>query len=304
MPPLTALHCNIDSIIPYPNLFSRLNDNKIQVMKKKIRLFATDLDGTMLSSHGYLSDRGKAALRHLKDAGILVVICSGRPLYSISRIIPQELYDYAVCMNGQEIFDNRTGEHIYMPLIDDAGKEKMIAMLKKYDVFLNAPDRNASYTFCDPRHRFYIFAYKAGRRLLAMLKGKHAYPDEIRTDYEIIRTWECPKICFAGFEVILRQIAGELDDRYEKFFVNRNWLEIQMAGISKGNALKTIMTRENIVSEETVSAGDGENDISMFEASGIGIAVSNAMPETKKRADFIIGRYADDAVARWIFENV
>ena len=47
--------------------------------------------------------------------------------------------------------------------------------------------------------------------------------------------------------------------------------------------------------------GDYNNDISMFEVAGIGIAVSNACEETLKAADFVTVSNEEDAIAEIIY---
>lgn len=54
-------------------------------------------------------------------------------------------------------------------------------------------------------------------------------------------------------------------------------MELFNRDVSKGNALTIIGQILNIKSEEMVVIGDGENDISMFEYAGIGVAMENAL---------------------------
>ena len=46
--------------------------------------------------------------------------------------------------------------------------------------------------------------------------------------------------------------------------------------------------------------GDGENDLSMMELAGIGVAMDNGNPVLKKKADFIARSNEEDGVARVI----
>ena len=65
------------------------------------------------------------------------------------------------------------------------------------------------------------------------------------------------------------------------------YIEIFPRGVDKGKALYTICRALNIGSEETIAIGDQELDIPMIEAAGIGIAMGNAIPELKEKADFV-----------------
>jgi len=46
--------------------------------------------------------------------------------------------------------------------------------------------------------------------------------------------------------------------------------------------------------------GDNLNDLPMMAVADVAVAVENALPEVKAKADVVIGPNTDDAVARWI----
>ena len=70
-------------------------------------------------------------------------------------------------------------------------------------------------------------------------------------------------------------------------YSNRFYLEIFPAVSGKGAAVKTLCELLNINPALSVAAGDAENDISMIEAAGTGIAMKNATPLLKEMADIV-----------------
>jgi len=272
-------------------------------MYKQIRLFATDLDDTMLIS-GKMPEKGIEALRNLRKKGILVVLASGRPYYSIQRIVPDDAYDYACCYNGQDVYQASTGKHFCEPFLSQEEKIFLLSLLAKHNVFANASDEKQSYYFCDRKHLFYQYTYQAGRTVLHIFLKRHSYPRKISTEYSKVMDIDCAKICFAGFPFILKKIQNSLDDRFVSFFVNPCWLEIQAKGISKGNALHKVMEMEHIPSSCAIAAGDGENDIPLLEACDYRIAVANAMPKVKKAANIHIGPSFTESLPKWIQKNL
>ena len=60
---------------------------------------------------------------------------------------------------------------------------------------------------------------------------------------------------------------------------------------------------ENYGFEKVVAFGDNLNDLPMFEAADVRIAVGNAREELKAAADAVIGTNAEDGAARWLIEN-
>lgn len=58
----------------------------------------------------------------------------------------------------------------------------------------------------------------------------------------------------------------------------------------------------NLDPEKTVAIGDYNNDISMFKAAKVGIAVANACEEAKAAADFVTVSNEESAIARVIYD--
>ena len=82
--------------------------------KPDIQLLLTDLDGTLLrSDHTTVSERTRAALQALKDRGVKLCACTGRPLCVLPPAISEIGFDYAITCNGASCVDRRTGEQIF-----------------------------------------------------------------------------------------------------------------------------------------------------------------------------------------------
>jgi len=74
-----------------------------------LRALATDFDGT-LAHNGTVSAATLAAVRRLKDAGIRLILVTGRELNDLSAIFPEIGYfDLAVMENGAVLFNPATG---------------------------------------------------------------------------------------------------------------------------------------------------------------------------------------------------
>jgi hydroxymethylpyrimidine pyrophosphatase-like HAD family hydrolase len=70
--------------------------------------------------------------------------------------------------------------------------------------------------------------------------------------------------------------------------------------VSKGNAVAKLAEIYNIKPAEIITLGDNENDISMIEYAGLGVAMGNAVQLLKDKADYITADYMDDGVAQVI----
>ena len=56
------------------------------------------------------------------------------------------------------------------------------------------------------------------------------------------------------------------------------------------------MDRIGIPMSQTAAAGDGNNDLPLFEAAGVAVAMGNARPALKRAADFIVGPAEQDGL--------
>ena len=70
------------------------------------RLIAIDLDGTLLRSDGSVSARTRSALSGAVEAGIQLVMVTGRPARHVREIDSAGHFgDLAICLNGALVYD-------------------------------------------------------------------------------------------------------------------------------------------------------------------------------------------------------
>jgi Cof subfamily protein (haloacid dehalogenase superfamily) len=270
-----------------------------------IKRFVTDLDGTLLSRFSKLSGRAAEALRKLKQKGIAVVICTGRPFYSVKRIIPEELYDYAICMNGQDIYLPEGKRHIHQPFLHQDQIIWLLSFLDRYPVMAEATVDESSHYYISKKFLFLRRGIDMIKSVIYRLRHTRSEQLVLHTDYSDLPHHRLGKICFAGLHLTLLQIADQIPrDTYSVTFVNKRWIEVQTANISKGIALRKVMFLAGVRPEETAAIGDGENDIPMLKEAGYAIAMKNAMGNVKKEADETAGFCFDEGVAEWIEKNL
>ena len=82
------------------------------------------------------------------------------------------------------------------------------------------------------------------------------------------------------------------------FLRDTGLIDIYAPGVSKASAVKALAAETG--ADEIVVFGDNLNDLPMMAVADVAVATENALPEVKDRADVVIGRNTDDAVARWI----
>ena len=88
-----------------------------------------------------------------------------------------------------------------------------------------------------------------------------------------------------------------IDKEYE-------YLDISPSNVTKGVALEELKNYLSLQKEDILSIGDNVNDISMFKASGIGVAVNNAYEEVNKLLILLLHILLKMAVLLKLFINL
>ena len=81
-------------------------------------------------------------------------------------------------------------------------------------------------------------------------------------------------------------------------------MEILDPKATKGESVKELAEHLNIKQEEVMAIGDNENDLSMIEYAGLGVAMGNAVDSVKSIANKITKTNDEDGVAYAINEWV
>lgn len=260
-----------------------------------VKLLAVDMDGTCLTDKKRLTARTMSALKQAANKGIIVVPITGRSLDCLPRqLISESFYRYVILSNGARIFDVQNKKTVYSTLIPKKNAISLLMEGKKHGLGLTAHVKNQNII--------------EGTSLY--LKGRLIYKkdakDAIKTK-DIIQTikefnGDVEEIQFFFFneqaEKSTRKIVKDNSDFSASF--GRIYVEMYNKETSKDVALRTLADILGISKSEIMSIGNGENDLTMFEESGIKIAVDNAELCLKAKADLIVSSNNADGVAEAI----
>jgi Cof subfamily protein (haloacid dehalogenase superfamily) len=286
-------------------LFSFYNTRMDSLLKKPILLIATDLDGTLLNPQGRVSAGTLSVLRQVHARGVRILIASGRPLFSARGRLPADLIDYVAGLNGQVIWRAADGSTQEMPKLDRTECLQLFELASRHRILLNYHDETRNLCAVSRRHLLFARVFRLVQRSRWIFRQVRYRRQTVTTDFASACPKNAAKLCFAGSYRSLLKLDQEIDrSRWQGVFVSRNWYEVQRRGISKGEALRKILQQEGIPADQCAAFGDGENDISLLQAAGTGVAVANAMAKTRAAADEICLSSARDGVARWLQERI
>lgn len=267
---------------------------------QEYKMIVLDLDGTLTNSKKELSERNRRALIEVQEAGVCVVLASGRPTYGIvpiARMLELERYGgYILSYNGGVILDCGSGEQIYGNLLPDHLVAPLYEETKRAGCTILSYDGEYIITECgsDEYVGHESFLNKMEVREVPSFLGALREP--------------LPKCLSVGEPERILQLESRLKElfggemgiyRSEPFF-----LELVPQGIDKARSLGRLLEHTGGVREEMVAFGDGFNDLSMIEFAGYGVAMGNGQALVRERADEVVGTNDADGVAVWLEDNI
>jgi Cof subfamily protein (haloacid dehalogenase superfamily) len=255
------------------------------------RLVALDVDGTLLDPSHSLTPGTRAALLTARSRGAIVCLATGKLLASVQPLLADlGLGGAHVTCNGAALMDAATGAPLVQWPLAPAQREAALAAIRAADpaVAIAWYTTDAIYTDAAPGPLDAILAayHEPPVRHVAALDGTLAPP------LKFLMTGDEARL------LALRDtLLAHIGDQMTVVRTTGDFVEVMAPGVSKGVALGELAARLGVRRDEIIAFGDGENDIPLLAAAGLGIAMANAMPALLAHADDITLSNAEDGVA-------
>ncbi|MCA0969444.1 Cof-type HAD-IIB family hydrolase [Halobacillus litoralis] len=253
-------------------------------MKKKIAFF--DIDGTLLNHEKELPIETKQAIQDLKDAGVFVAIATGRAPFMYKELRDTLGIDTFVSFNGQYVVFE--GEVVYKNPLSTEHLKALHADAESNDhpmVFMNHEGMKAT----TPDHAHI-------QKSLGSLYMDH--PPVDASFYETREIYQSLLFCEGDEIDEYRQKHDEFDYiRWHQYSC-----DVLPSGGSKAEGIKKLIEAAGLQIEDSYAFGDGLNDVEMIEAAGVGVAMGNAVFETKQVSDYVTEDVNDGGLVKAIYE--
>ncbi len=267
-----------------------------------IRIIFSDIDGTLLPFSGKDLSRTAGLLQDLMKAGYLFVPCTGRG----TENLPPEIRSlpglrYVITANGALITDLFTGETPYRKVLSRELALQITRALR--------PHNGHVYLY---RHGIHHLDVTDGLHLGAPLSGTFAnwVATAVKTDFLRLLEqdgWDAiDKMGFATYDPKIQQAVRntlKVQPWSDKILVSSSgdWnVEINALGASKGLAARWLIEQLGFTPEQTLSAGDNYNDLTMLEMAGISVAPANAVREVRETAAAVVPDCREDGVENYL----
>lgn len=251
-------------------------------MRLSVKAIITDLDNTLLHTDKSLSNRTVAALRKCKEQGIRVMIATARPLRTTQHLADQIGAEELVVSNGAKVIAGGNCIPCGIP------QERSAALLN------------------------ILSTHPAIR--ITLETGDHAYANKPIREYKTI---QCGDLAEMARKEDTMKILVHLDSQEILEFVKESLpedmyysisggylIQIMDKGATKWNGIRKMLETVNLSPEEVVYFGDDYDDVQPLKCCGVGVAVSNGIPQAKAAADFVTDSNDADGVAQFIEERI
>lgn len=278
----------ISPLDQFAELISKRNQHKV-------KLAAFDMDGTLLGRDHQLTNRTVQAVKKISLAGISVLLATGRMMSAIRHHL--EILGtpgIVVSHNGALVKDAHTQQVYHHQIVPKKIVSRVLDLIEQTKVVTHLNCNDDIY-LKESNQLSEQYAQDLGISLTytASLQDLSAY---------------ATSILLMGDKAVLQKVLStlhyELPGEFDHVMIPELskegvWqLQLLAPNTSKGKGVLQVAKHLGVFPEEIISFGDSYNDMYMIQASGIGIAMGNAVPELKEIADFVTLPHSEDGVAQ------
>lgn len=271
-----------------------------------IKAIILDIDGTLYNSQKMISERTKKALLDIQNRGTKLVLASGRPISNMEHIMHELEMDkhhgLLVAYNGASVMDCETKEIVYNKTMSALEAKSVLNHLKNFDLIPMISHEGVMYVndvfsgmiqYNGKQINIIEYESRGGKYTLCEKRDLAEFVD-----------FPLNKILIAGDPDYLKENHSKVSEPFvgnlSSMFTAAFYYEFTAQGVDKANALHEVLVPMGILPEETISFGDGQNDLSIIRFAGLGVAMGNAVDELKNAADEVTLSHDEDGIAHII----
>ncbi|SHK08940.1 hypothetical protein SAMN05444159_2382 [Bradyrhizobium lablabi] len=255
----------------------------------RIALVVSDVDGTLVTKDKTLTDRARAAVRRLHDAGIGFTVTSSRPTIGMRFLIEPLAITLPVgAFNGSCIVDPQLNP-IEQHLIPPAAVQRSLDIMNQFgvDIWLFTSDLWLT------RHPDGDYVPHEKRAIRADPTIVADFAPYLETACKIVGS-SADAALLQRCEATMQQALGSAATAVRS---QSYYLDITPPGYDKGTFVEAIAKRLGISTDAVATIGDMQNDLAMFRKSGMSIAMGNATDDVKKIATQVTTSNEDEGFA-------
>lgn len=286
-------------------------------------MIASDMDGTLLSSHLSISEKNKEAVLEAQSQGIEFLVATGRAYAEAKPPLEDAgIRCGMITGNGAQGFD-ADGNVIFTISINKEIVKRITSILRENNLYFELMTTKGVYSESQPQ-RLENFATLLAEniphitfKMAIAMAATHVnmLPINYIENYdELIDNKEVDILKIITFsdggQEVLQPIAEVIEKMGDVHVTSSfpNNIEVNHKEAQKGVAVAKMAEAKGIDLNDVMTIGDNFNDVSMLEVAGVSFAMGNAEPGVKKVAKYEAETNTSDgvgkAIQRAISENL
>lgn len=267
-----------------------------------IRLFASDMDGTILQDHSTIHPDNVKMVRYLQDKNIPFIICTGRDFYQASLCLESaNLQCPVIGLNGAVIYQE-DGTILKEVTLSHEDTRILVQEIGKY---------HDNWDMMTSKGFFSLHFKEKFDKKVATFRENHPElsPEELEVEIDKLKklfyaidvssveeVLEDPsikiyKVLTSNYEAedSLIEIKSYVEQELPNLVVTSSFktnIEVTHKDAQKGIALQYYADTLGISMDEVFAIGDNSNDVSMLKLAGYSVAMGNANQEAKNTAKY------------------
>jgi Cof subfamily protein (haloacid dehalogenase superfamily) len=265
------------------------------------KLIAFDMDGTLLTSQQIIAKESLQAIKDAKLAGKDIVLATGHSVSELKEY-GEDLVNiqYGILESGALIYDFKNKEVLSPKTINKNIVEHIINILHEKNIMVVAVIEGQDYiqrSHFEELERYGMEMYhNLFRNTAKFVDDIDSLLKEKNSHFEKINIYHFDK--------------NQQEDSYRELILEdadvvkaeKTGIEITALGVKKGNGLKTLCKDLQIPLTEAIAVGDADNDESMIQEAGLGIAMGNANDNIKELASVTVNDNDNGGCAQAIYD--
>jgi len=262
----------------------------METVMKEIKMVVCDIDDTLITEDCPFPPQVADAVKELQKAGILFTFASGRQPQMINPYLKELCLDMpVVACNGALVYHKkRILFHRPIPV------KPLIPLIEKAD------QSDMTILYCLQQKEYTLRETDYVRQRIKEAGSYHPVRPFSPTELETAQLDKLVVMDKAGNIPKLQPLIETLKHDYSFTRYGDIGLEIVSGEVNKAFGIQIIAKQMGICLNQVMAIGDNENDNLMLRIAGLGIAVGNALPQTKECADYVCVLSGPDGVVEAI----
>lgn len=262
-----------------------------------IKLFVTDIDGTLLPIGGKASPANVDAVQKMIRAGVKVVIATGR-MYCAAKPIAEQLgVPVPIISYNGALIKSSAGEVLHTHYMDATVVLKLLDFFEKRGRHVQSYSDDVLYVpFVNDGVRY----YETTQKVQAVNVGWDGMREHVKDVTKLLSISDDGDELVDSMNAVRKNFGGQVEvTRSHPMFA-----EFMASGVTKAGAIKILADKFGVANDETLAIGDGENDLAMLTSVGVGVAMGNAVPAVKAACKYITDTCDNDGFAKAVYDYV